>query len=79
MSGRDNLESHQSIVAVEVLTTLSFARLPGNVPLAAGGISPLEVGLCVQKHSVPEFETEMSYPNSATSSAHLEALWILMC
>lgn len=43
-----------------MLTTLSFARLPGNVPLA-DGISSLEVWLCVQTHGVPEFKTEMLY------------------
>lgn len=45
VSGRDNLESHQSIREYGgVDPPLSFARLLGNIPLAAGGIFPLEVG-----------------------------------
>lgn len=47
VSGRDNLESHQSTREYGgVNPPLSSARLVGSVPLAASGICPFEVG-CV--------------------------------
>lgn len=48
VSGRDNLESHQSIREYGgVNPPLRFARLLGNIPLAAGGVFPVEVGVCL--------------------------------
>lgn len=55
------------------MLTARLTRFPGNGPLTAGGISPLEVGFCVQMCNVPEVDTEMSHPSAATSCAHLKA------
>lgn len=69
VSGRDNLESHQSIRECEgVSPPLSFARLLGNIPLAASGIFPLALGYVFISSSWLQLGLKCYTPNSATST-----------
>lgn len=69
VSGRENLESHQSIRECEgVNPPLSFARLLGNIPLAASGIFPLALGYVFISSSWLRLGLKCYTPNSATST-----------